>query len=139
MRNRILTLWEQQKISHLALLLYICLYRKAQTRRSRTVQCNARELRLFLHISHDALQHATRTLVEEKFIVFTPGDNRTASTYMLCSPTEPQRSPTAPQRSCTEPHNIDNIHHLKDKYLTRKSSVPTQDKDKFEKDDLWKI
>lgn len=137
MMNQILRKWEQKELSHQALLLYICLYRKAVAKRSYTVQCNLRQLCAFLHISYQALQQAISTLVTGQFIEYTPGNNRTPGTFTLCSPTKPQRSPSEPQRSSSEPHSTRNINIQQ--YSRRKSSVPVQDKDKFEKEDLWNM
>lgn len=151
MMNQILRKWEQKELSHQALLLYICLYRKAVAKRSYTVQCNLRQLCAFLHISYQALQQAISTLVTGQFVKYTPGNNRTPGTFTLypstetrcssaklqCSPTKPQRSPSEPQRSSSEPHSTRNINIQQ--YSRRKSSVPVQDKDKFEKEDLWNM
>lgn len=137
MMNQILRKWEQKELSHQALLLYICLYRKAVAKRSYTVQCNLRQLCAFLHISYQALQQAISTLVTGQFIDYTPGNNRTPGTFTLYPPTKPQRSPSEPQRSSSEPHSTRNINIQQ--YSRRKSSVPVQDKDKFEKEDLWNM
>lgn len=137
MMNQILKQWEQKELSHQALLLYICLYRKAVAKRSYTVQCNLRQLCAFLHISYQALQQAISTLVTGQFIEYTPGNNRTPGTFTLYPSAKTQRSPSESQRSSSEPHSTRNINIQQ--YSRRKSSVPVQDKDKFEKEDLWNM